>query len=274
MRVNFNNKLQGLISKIPFQNESEFRNIDLQETVSTWLLLNSDFKKFYSDAISMLSRNKFLVIENFPLEDKFLLGFASCFGFVSEPYKSPNSLLVQSISYNPKTDSAVSVFHSDDSGWEYSSKYVFVLVVESDNNKNGKTRILRNDDLIHHFVNSSQKKLLNQLQEVVFPFKKADSNDGYFLKHIIQKDANGNYKIRYLAETISDGISLKAISKEHEQILSDFHNTLLNVPPSFEGLLSTGSLLIIDNHFSMHLKTKLDADSNRIIKRVKVFSSL
>lgn len=273
MRINFNNGLQELISKIPFKNEKEFRNIELQKLVSTWLLSNTDFEKFYSDTINILSKNRFLVIDNFPLDDNFLLGFASCFGFVSEPYKSPKSLLVQSISYNPSTDSVVSVFHSDDSGWEHSSKYGFLLIVESDKNKNGKTRILRNDDLILHLVNSSKNKLLKELQEVVFPFKKADSDEGYFLKHIIEKDERGNYQIRYLAETISDGIALKPISKEQEQILSDFHNTLLNVLPSFDELLSSGSLLIFDNHFSMHLKTKLDADSNRVIKRVKVFNS-
>lgn len=73
-----------------------------------------------------------------------------------------------------------------------------------------------------------------------------------------------------MAETISDGIALNPISIEHERILSEFHNTLVNTSPSFDELLSRGSLLIFDNHLSMHLKTKLDADSNRVIKQVKI----
>lgn len=273
MRINFNSELEELIAKIPFKNESEFRSIELQQVVSTWLFSNNTFKKFYSDTIDIISENGFLIIDNFPLDDNFLLGFAACFGFVSEPYQSPNSRLVQIITYNALTDSVVSNFHTDDSGWEQPSKYGFILVIESDKNQNGKTKLLRNEDLITQLKSSQKKDLLEQLQQVHFPFKDAGSSEGFFLKHIIQKATNGKYQIRYLAETISDGIALNPISKEHEQILSEFHNTLVNTSPSFDELLSRGSLLIFDNHLSMHLKTKLDADSNRVIKRVKVFNS-
>lgn len=272
MRISFNSELLKLIAKIPFTKESEFRNIELQQSVSTWLFSNPTFKKYYSDVFDILTTNGFLVIDNFPLDDNFLLGFAACFGFVSEPYQSPNSRLVQSITYNPATDSVVSIFHTDDSGWEHSSKYGFILVVESDKNQNGKTRLLRNEDLIIQLKGSSKKGLLEQLQKVLFPFKDAGSKEGYFLKHIIQKTPNGKYQIRYLAETISAGIKLRPISNEEEKVLSEFHRILLNASPSFDELLSRGSLLIFDNHLSMHLKTKLDADSNRVIKRVKVFN--
>lgn len=274
MKINFNNRLYEIISKIPFKNESEFRNIQLQKSVSTWLLSDVDFKKFYSNTIKILSENRFLVINNFPLDDNFLLGFAACFGFVSEPYQSSESMLVQSISYNAEIDSVVSNFHTDDTGWEHPSKYGFLLVVEPDKNQNGKTRILTSENLISQLKRSETKNLSEKLQQVHFPFKKRNSNDGYFSKPILQTNTNGSFQIRYLAETVADGIALKTISKEHGQLLSEFHNTLLNATPSFEELLSKGSLLIFDNHFSMHSKTKLDADSNRVIKRVKVFNSI
>lgn len=112
MRINFNSELEELIAKIPFKNESEFRSIELQQVVSTWLFSNNTFKKFHSDTIDIISENGFLIIDNFPLDDNFLLGFAACFGFVSEPYQSPNSRLVQIITYNPLTDTVVSNFHT------------------------------------------------------------------------------------------------------------------------------------------------------------------
>lgn len=58
-------------------------------------------------------------------------------------------------------------------------------------NQNGKTKLLRNEDLITQLKSSQKKDLLEQLQQVHFPFKDAGSSEGFFLKHIIQKATNG-----------------------------------------------------------------------------------
>ena len=272
MNIKFNSEINEFAKQFPIYQEDAFRDVKIQKLVSSQLLSNTSFYSFYNSVFAFLSENNYVVINDFPDKDNLLLGFASCFGYVSEPYQSGTSRLIQNMTYNPKTESIVSVFHTDDSGWKESSRYVFLLIVQSDDHEGGRTRILKSQDLISSIKQINNEDVFKMLCSLDFPFKDSSSScNDLFYKNIISVDESGIISVRYLAETINDGILLNPVSAIHIEVLSLFHDFLQIVSPSFDELLQSGTLVIFDNHHSMHMKTKLLESSNRLVKRVKVF---
>ena len=77
--------------------------------------------------------------------------------------------------------------------------------------------------------------------------------------------------IRFRIDTIVRGIALcpKLVTEEMTFAVRYFHNALENHPSKKSYKLKSGEILIVNNHFMLHGRTKFN-DSRRLLKRIRI----
>jgi hypothetical protein len=242
------------------------------------------FDEFMSLAAEMTSSSGGVIIENCAVgSDAVIAVLSACLGYVDPLGNGIPPRLVFDVTPRRDEHGGVSMagssrgagyfgLHSDSASFAVPHSHVVLACVRSRAGAGGQS-ILVSADAIASALRAVSPSSLAVLADPVFPFIGSGfSQPSDVVSAPVLEHDGARWQVRYTRQCIVDGLRYRSLDDQHRQALSDFESVLADPALAAEFTLLPGDLWILENRRWLHGRRAIDAGSDRLLKRCKVYT--
>ncbi|OUS27739.1 hypothetical protein A9Q98_09035 [Thalassotalea sp. 42_200_T64] len=127
----------------------------------------------------------------------------------------------------------------------------------------GETILMAIDDIIDN-ISDTNKKLLSAK---VFPFAKNKSS-------ILAKDEYGEWNIRFYKTQLEQSLEKPALAQKYLDAIGELEASIADEKHHFRTKMQPGDMILVNNLKALHGRSNIEAESPRVIYRVRSSASL